>query len=345
MKTAVVALGGNAITIPGEHDSIRNQFRRTRQSLQPIVNLIADGYHLAITHGNGPQVGNAMLRVELARGKAPNLPLGICVADIEGGMGYMIEQSLQNRLIREGITRPVVTILTQVIVSEDDPSLANPTKFIGQFYSKRKAVKLAEELGWVVREDSGRGWRQVVPSPKPLGIVEKDAIGELVRSGVIVIAAGGGGIPVRVEGDGTYEGVDAVIDKDRASVVLAKEIGANLLVILTGVEKVALNFQKPDQVELDELDVRSARKYLQEGHFPPGSMGDKIAAAIEFVESGGEEVIISSIEKAYEAVTGRTGTHIVKEERRKGETARVSGKRNLQGLRHPGAGRRTGEKS
>ncbi len=317
MKTAVVALGGNAITLPDEEDTIANQFRRTRQSLQPIVNLIADGYNLAITHGNGPQVGNAMLRVELAGGKAPCLPLGICVADIEGGMGYMIEQSLQNRLIRERIDRPVISILTQIIVDKDDPSLSNPTKFIGQFYSRKKAKKLSEELGWLMKKDSGRGFRQVVPSPRPITIVEKKTIRRLVEEGIIVIAAGGGGIPVRVEQDGTYEGVDAVIDKDRASVVLAKEIGAHLLVILTGVEKVSLNFNTPDQIDLDELTVEKARKYLEEGHFPPGSMGDKIEAAIEFVESSGGEVIISSIEKAYEAVIGRTGTHIVKEENKR----------------------------
>ncbi|MFQ6103835.1 MAG: carbamate kinase [Candidatus Glassbacteria bacterium] len=325
MKTAVVALGGNAITLPGEEDTIRNQFRRTRQSLAPIVKLIAEGYNLAITHGNGPQVGNAMLRVELARGKAPNLPLGICVADIEGGMGYMIEQSLQNRLILEGIDRSVVTVLTQVVVDKDDPSLSNPTKFIGQFYTREQAKEVADELDWVMKEDSGRGWRQVVPSPEPITIVEKQTIRRLVESGVIVIAAGGGGIPVRVEEDGSYEGVDAVIDKDRASVVLAREIGANLLLILTGVEKVALNFNTPEQIDLDVLTVESAREYLKEGQFPAGSMGDKIEAAIDFVETGGDRVIISSIEKAYEAVAGRTGTLIVKEEKGRRETSRISG--------------------
>jgi carbamate kinase len=312
MKTAVVALGGNAITLPGEEDTIASQFRRTRQSLAPIVKLIASGYNLAISHGNGPQVGNAMLRVQLARGKAPVLPLGICVADIEGGMGYMIEQSLQNRLMLERINRPVVTVLSQVVVDKNDPSLANPTKFIGQFYTKKKALELAKELGWVVKEDAGRGWRQVVPSPEPLTIVEKEEIRRLVKSGVIVITAGGGGIPVRIEPDGTYEGVDAVIDKDRASVVLAREIGASLLLILTGVERVALDFNTPRQRDLDVLTVRSARRYLEEGHFPRGSMGDKIEAAIEFIETGGREVIISSIEKAYEAVLGETGTRIVK---------------------------------
>ena len=315
MKTAVVALGGNALTLPDEKDTIRNQFRRTRQSLTSIVSLIAEGYNLAISHGNGPQVGNALLRVQLSRAEAPNLPLGICVADVEGGMGYMIEQSLQNRLILDKIDRSVISMLTQVVVDRDDPSISNPSKFIGQFYSKEEALKIASELGWVVKEDSGRGWRQVVPSPEPITIVEKDIIKDLVGRGVVVIAAGGGGIPVRIEEDGTYEGVDAVIDKDRASVVLAREIGASLLLIVTGVEKVSLNFNTPDQVDLDELNIAMARKYLEEGHFPSGSMGDKIEAAIEFLESGGEEVIISSIEKAYDAVTGRTGTHIVKDKR------------------------------
>ncbi len=314
-KSAVVALGGNAITTPDEEDTIANQFRRTRRSLAPIVKLVADGYNLAITHGNGPQVGNALLRVELARERAPILPLGICVADIEGGMGYMIEQSLQNRLITDRIDRRVVTVLSQVIVAGDDPQLSNPTKFIGQFCSKEEADRIADAVGWTMKEDSGRGWRQVVPSPRPLTIVEKDEIRTLVDAGVIVITAGGGGIPVRVEPDGTYEGVDAVIDKDRASVVLAREIGASLLLILTGVEKVALDFGTPDQVDLDTLDIESAKKHLAEGQFPPGSMGDKIEAAIEFIGSGGEQVIISSIEKAYEAVVGNTGTRIVKEER------------------------------
>ncbi len=308
----MVALGGNAITKKGEEDTIARQFANTRESLRGVVELIRDGYNLAITHGNGPQVGNAILRVELARGKAPVLPLGICVADTEGGMGYMIEQSLQNRLKKERIKRDVVTIVTQVIVDKDDPSIKEPTKFIGQFYTRGEARKLAKERGWVMKEDRAKMWRRVVPSPIPREIVEKKTIKNLVRNGVIVIAAGGGGIPVYIERDGALEGVDAVIDKDRASAILARDIGAELLLILTEVEKVALDFGTVFQKDLDKLTVEQAKKYLAEGHFPPGSMGPKIEAAIQFLESGGKEVIITSIPKAFEAVKKRTaGTRIL----------------------------------
>jgi carbamate kinase len=311
-KTAVVALGGNAITKKGEEDTIAQQFRNTRESLRGIVELIRDGYNLAITHGNGPQVGNAVLRVELARDKTPVLPLGICVADTEGGMGYMIEQSLQNRLDKEGIKRDVVTVVTQVIVDKDDPSIKEPSKFIGQFYSRKDAKRLARERDWVVKEDRGKMWRRVVPSPIPLEIVEKKTIKSLVEKGIVVIAAGGGGIPVCREKNGTLEGVDAVIDKDRASAVLARDIGAELLVILTEVEKVALNFGTLLQMNLDRLTVAEVKKHQQDGHFPAGSMGPKIEAAIQFLESGGKEVIITSIPKAYDAVKKKTaGTRIV----------------------------------
>ena len=311
-RTAVVALGGNAITKKGEEDSIARQFANTRESLRGIVELIKDGYNLAITHGNGPQVGNAILRVELARGKAPILPLGICVADTEGGMGYMIEQSLANRLKKEKIEREVVTIVTQVIVDKDDPSIKSPTKFIGQFYPKAEAKKLAKQNGWVVREDRGKQWRRVVSSPIPLEIVEKKTIKTLVRNGVIVISAGGGGIPVYVQNERRLEGVDAVIDKDRASAVLARDIGAELLLILTDVEKVALHYGTLLQQNLDRLTVEEARKHLAERHFPPGSMGPKIEAAIQFLEAGGKEVIITSIPKAYDSVKKKNaGTRIV----------------------------------
>lgn len=311
-KTAVVALGGNAITKKGEEDTVARQFANTRESLEGIVLLIKDGYNLAITHGNGPQVGNAILRVELARGRAPILPLGVCVADTEGGMGYMIEQSLENRLKKEKIKRDVATIVTQVIVDKDDPSITHPTKFIGQFYTKEEAKKLAKENGWVVKEDRGKMWRRVVSSPIPLEIVEKKTIKTLVQNGIIVIATGGGGIPVYVENNGDLEGVDAVIDKDRASAILARDIGAELLLILTEVEKVALNFGTLLQIDLNKLTVEEAKKYLKEGHFPPGSMGPKIEAAIQFLESGGKEVIITSIPKAYDSVKKKNaGTRIV----------------------------------
>lgn len=311
-KTAVIALGGNAITRKEVEDTIANQFANTRSSLYGLIELIRSGYNIAITHGNGPQVGNAILRVELARGKAPILPLGICVADTEGGMGYMIGQSLQNRLYRDKIQREVVTIITQVEVNKDDPELANPSKFIGQFYSEQEAVLFQTERGWVMKEDSNRGWRRVVPSPIPKKIVEGRIIAQLVDSGVIVIAAGGGGIPVYVEKDGTLEGVDAVIDKDRASALLANQILAEMLIILTNIEKVAVNFGKPNQKLIDEMTASEAEEYLRQGHFPPGSMGPKIEAAIDFLRNGGTKVVVSSIDKAAEAVFGNAGTVITR---------------------------------
>ena len=310
LKTAVVALGGNAITRKGEADDIHRQFANTRKSLDPLVELIREGYNLAISHGNGPQVGNALLRVELAKDITPFVPLGVLVADTQGSMGYMIAQSLENRLKREGIHQKVCTVITQVIVDRDDPSIKNPTKFIGQFYSEEEARKLASQLNWVVKDDAGRGWRRVVPSPKPLDIVEGVIIRNLVRGGVIVIAAGGGGIPVYVENDGTYEGVDAVVDKDYASAVLGNAIGAELLIIVTNIDKVYLNFGSPDQKPLDRIAVGEMEKLLHQGHFPYGSMGPKVSAAIKFIKGGGKKVVITSIENAYSAVAGSTGTII-----------------------------------
>ena len=310
LKTAVVALGGNAITRKGEADDIHRQFANTRKSLDPIVELIREGYNLAISHGNGPQVGNALLRVELAKDITPFVPLGVLVADTQGSMGYMIAQSLENRLKREGIHQKVCTVITQVIVDRDDPSIKNPTKFIGQFYSEEEARKLASQLNWVVKDDAGRGWRRVVPSPKPLDIVEGVIIRNLVRGGVIVIAAGGGGIPVYVENDGTYEGVDAVVDKDYASAVLGNAIGAELLIIVTNIDKVYLNFGSPDQKPLDRIAVGEMEKLVHQGHFPYGSMGPKVSAAIKFIKGGGKKVVITSIENAYSAVAGSTGTII-----------------------------------
>lgn len=311
VKTAVVALGGNAISRKDMPDTIANQFRLTRESLSAILPLIKAGYNIAMTHGNGPQVGNAILRVELARDRTPVLPIGICVADTEGGIGYMIAQSLQNRLLREKIERAVATIVTQVVVDRNDPAMANPTKFIGQFYTEEDAKRFAAERGWTVKQDGDRGWRRVVGSPQPQRIVEGEVIRAMVEDGVIAIAAGGGGIPVYIEDDGTYEGVDVVIDKDRASAVLGHAIGAEMLLILTAVDRVAINFGKPNQQPLAKITASEARRYLDEGHFPDGSMGPKIDAAIQFIEGGGRQVLITSIEKAEAALRQQDGTWIL----------------------------------
>jgi carbamate kinase len=293
-------------------DTITNQFRHTRESLNGIVELIREGYNIVVTHGNGPQVGNALLRIELARGKAPILPLGVLVADTEGGMGYMIQQSLHNRLKDEGLTRSVVTIITQIVVAPDDPAIANPTKFIGQFYTKEDAADFAETRGWQMKKDANRGWRRVVPSPMPLRTVESETIKLLVESGAVVIAAGGGGIPIYIDHRNWYEGIDAVIDKDLASAVLAGEIGASLLSILTSVDAVAVNFGTPRQKNLSHVTLSEIKRLYDEGHFPEGSMGPKILAAIRFLEKGGEIVTISSFENACKALRGEAGTRIVR---------------------------------
>ena len=311
LPVAVVALGGNAISSPSEPDTIANQFRHTRDAVAGVVDLIRRGYHVAISHGNGPQVGNALLRVELARGRAPELPLGIIVADTEGGMGYMIEQCLQNVMLRRGLRREVVTIVTQVLVDRNDPALTNPTKYIGQFFSEDEAKRLAQSEGWAVKKDGDRGWRRVVGSPQPLQILNGATIRQLVEMGKVVIAAGGGGIPVYSEKDGWLEGVDAVIDKDRASAVLARDIGAQDLFILTDCECVALHYGKPNQTNLRRLTAAEAQTYYEQGHFPPGSMGPKIEAAIRFLQLGGKRAIICALSKLMESLDGGSGTTIV----------------------------------
>jgi len=311
-KTAVVAFGGNAITREFEEGDIYQQFANTRRSLMGIIGLIEKGYKLALTHGNGPQVGNYLIRVEESRHIVPPIPLGVIVADLEGGMGYMIEQSLQNKLHLRGINRKVVTIIAQVIVDKNDPSISNPTKFVGPFYKEDQVEKLVKERGWIVKYDEGRGYRRVVPSPIPQEIIEKDTIKKLVDDGVIVITAGGGGAPVYIEADGTYEGVDGVVDKDRTAAILARDINAQELYILTAVDKVSLHYKKPNQVDLYKISLAEAKQYLAEGHFPAGSMGPKIESAIHFLENGGELVVISSVEKMHDAVDGITGTRIFK---------------------------------
>lgn len=311
MKKAVLALGGNAIIRAGEKGTIAQQFKNTRDSLGGVVELIKQGYHLAITHGNGPQVGNMLIQqlAGMDKGVAP-LPLGVLNAATEGTMGYMIEQCLQNKLSSQGLTHKVITLITQVEIDKNDPSIANPSKPIGPFYTKEIADKMIKEYNWTMVEDAGRGYRQVVASPKPVDIPQAEVIKELVDEGNIVIACGGGGIPFYVDEQRTFEGFDAVIDKDYASALLANEIGADLLVILTGVDKVSINFGKPNQEDLDRVSIAEAQKYFDDGQFPKGSMGPKILAARDFIQKGGKQVLITSIEKIVDAFEGKTGTII-----------------------------------
>ena len=310
-KIIVVALGGNALVQEGEKGTIGEQFANTRKSITGIVQCIKKGFDVVITHGNGPQVGNMLLRTELSRDTVPELPLGICVADTEGAIGYMIQQTMVNSLLKEQINKSVVTILTQVIVDKGDSAFRNPSKPIGPFFTADEAGEIINEKGWAMVEDSHRGYRRVVASPMPIKIVERESIKKLLVSGEVVIAAGGGGIPVIVEKDGFLEGADVVVDKDLASSVLALDIKADYLMMLTGVENVCLNYGESDQKPLGSITVEEAERYMAEGHFPPGSMGPKIQAAINFLKGGGESAFITAIDKVWEAIVGKTGTRIV----------------------------------
>lgn len=309
-KRIVIAFGGNAILKKGQEGTVYEQFANTREAINNIVGLIREGHQLVITHGNGPQVGNILVRVEAAKGLAYEVPLGVCVAETQGEMGYMIAQSLQNRLVREKIDRQVACIITQVVADRNDPSILNPSKPVGRFFTREEAGEM-QAKGKTMVEDAGRGWRRVVPSPQPTHVVESPLIRQLIDSETIVIACGGGGMPVYIEDDGTFEGIDGVVDKDLASAVLADEIGADELIILTEVDKVAIHFNTPQQRFLDRMTVSEARGYLAEGHFPKGSMGPKIKAVIDFLERGGRRAIIASLEQAHDALHGRAGTEIV----------------------------------
>lgn len=313
-RTAVVALGGNAISNPDQRETIHTQFAQTRKSLGGIIELLQADYKVVVSHGNGPQIGYELLRVEAARGQAPEQPLGVLVAATEGWMGYMIEQSLINRLHDEKMDNGVVALVSQVVVDKDDPTLKDPSKFVGPTYPEYEAYRLARERGWTVKQDKGRGgYRRVVGSPIPQKVINAKAVRELLDSGYVVVAAGGGGVPAYVMENGHLEGVDAVIDKDRASAVLANQIGATDLLILTAVEKVALNFGRSDQVDLERMTVAEAKEYHAIGHFQAGSMGPKVAAAWEFLERGGERAIITDLEHVSSALAGKAGTTIVKE--------------------------------
>ncbi|HDS45692.1 MAG TPA: carbamate kinase [Methanomicrobia archaeon] len=308
MSLIVAALGGNAIIKQGEQGTFAQQFRNTYESMGYIAHLIRAGHQVVLTHGNGPQVGFIMIQAEAAAGKVPTAPLHVDVAQSQGSMGYMIAQSLINQLEAHNIDISVAAVVTQVLVDREDQAMKNPTKPVGAFYSRERAAEL-ERRGHAIVEDSGRGWRRVVPSPRPMRIIETALIKELVQAGTIVVACGGGGIPVATE-NGTLRGVDAVIDKDLASSLLAVQLKATVLMFLTTVDQVALNYNSPQQVDLDRLSLAEARQYLSEGQFPAGSMGPKIEAAIEFVERGGEQAIVCKPESVVEALAGRAGTVI-----------------------------------
>jgi carbamate kinase len=309
-KRLLITLGGNAILPARGTGTFEEQCAITRLTMQPIAEMIRDGVQVILSHGNGPIVGNILIRNEAARDQIPQMPLDVCGADSQGGIGYMMQQSLQNELHRLGIDRPVTTLVTQIVVDERDPAFRRPTKSIGPFYDRERAHLLAKEKGWTVVEDAGRGYRRVVASPRPLEVVEIEAIRGLVEDGLTVIAAGGGGIPVSRQWDGTLHGVEAVIDKDLASSLLARLLGCETLVIITGVERVAVNFKKPDQRDLDDVTVDELERYQTEGHFPAGNMGPKVQAAIEFLRGGGRDVMITAPEKTREALRGTTGTRV-----------------------------------
>ena len=308
----VVALGGNAITRPGDDGSVGQDYANLKRSLNGVLSLVQKGHEVVLTHGNGPQVGNQMIRVELARGQAPDLPLDLVVADLQGGLGYMIERVLRNKLLRQGIEQPVCALLTLVEVDVEDPAFSDPSKYVGPFFAESEIRQLAQARGWVVKEDPGRGWRRVVPSPQPIGIVEHQLIRTLIDAGALVIVTGGGGIPVARNAQGMLTGVEAVIDKDLASSVLAVEIGASDLYILTAVEQVALDFGTPQERPLDSLTAAAARSYLRDGQFHPGTMGPKIQAACRFVEQGGQRALITDIFTLSQALNGETGTWITR---------------------------------
>lgn len=310
-KTIVVALGGNALIEEGTQGTIQEQFENTRKSMAAIVGLVKEGHHVVLTHGNGPQAGVHLIRNEAGASQVPPATLNVIVADTQGSIGYMVQQSLMNALVKAGVKKDVVTVVTQVVVDKNDPSMLNPTKYVGPFF-KEADLDACKAKGWVMKEDPGRGYRRVVASPIPADVVEKETIHELLRSGKVVIAVGGGGVPVCRNADGTLDGVDAVIDKDRASALLASQIGADELLILTGVDRVAINFKKPDMKVLDSMTVAEAEKHMADGQFPKGSMGPKIEAAVDFIKRGGKLVVITSLEKAQEAVDGKAGTRVVK---------------------------------
>jgi carbamate kinase len=311
-RTAVVAIGGNSLIKDTMHQTVRDQYIAAGETCWHIAAMIRDGWDVVITHGNGPQVGFILRRSELASHELHEIPLDVCGADTQGAIGYALQQNLQNDFARLGIDREVATVITQTEVAADDPAFGDPTKPIGSYMDEAQAARRRDEDGWSVVEDAGRGWRRVVASPAPKRIVEEDVVRELLRTGVVVIAAGGGGIPVVADEDGELRGIAAVIDKDHASSLLARSLGAELFLISTSIEQVALRFGTPEQEWVDRLTVEEARGYLAEGtHFAKGSMAPKIQAAVAFVEATGGTALITNPENVERALAGETGTRIV----------------------------------
>jgi len=310
-QLTVVALGGNAILQPGQEGSFEEQMKNVRVTCEQLAEMVVSGeYKVVITHGNGPQVGNILLQNETAKSVAAPMPLFVCGAESQGLIGFMIQQNLMNLLAERGMPQvPVATVVTQVIVGRDDPAFAHPTKPVGPFYKEEEAKALEREKGYHVREDAGRGWRRVVPSPDPIAIAEKEAIRKLVEARAIVIASGGGGIPVVREESG-LRGVDAVIDKDLAGERLAADVGASIFMILTDVDQVKLNYKTPEEKGVSRMTLAEAKRYHAEGHFAKGSMEPKVRAAIRFIEAGGKRAIITSLHRALDALEGHAGTTI-----------------------------------
>ncbi len=312
-KVAVVAIGGNSLIKDKQHVSVQDQYNAVKETTRHIVDMIEKGWDIAIGHGNGPQVGFILRRSEIAAKVAGmhEVPLDACGADSQGAIGYALQQNLYNEFKRRGMTKSAATVVTQVLVDKDDPAFQNPTKPIGSFMDEEEARRRAKENSWTVVEDAGRGWRRVVPSPIPQKIVEIEAVRKLLDAGIITITVGGGGIPIIEEEDGTLKGVAAVIDKDFASSLLARSIRADLFLISTAVEKVYLNFNKPNQKAIDQMTVSQAKRYLKEGHFAKGSMEPKIRAIIWYLEAGGKEAIITDPEHLTAALEGETGTRVI----------------------------------
>ncbi|GIP35371.1 carbamate kinase [Paenibacillus sp. J2TS4] len=311
-KTILVALGGNAILRPKQEATFENQLANVSASCRILARLIEMGYRLIITHGNGPQVGNILRQNEEARKVVPQMPLDVCNAESQGLIGYMVQQSLRNELELIGVSKSVVSLVTRVEVSPDDQAFQNPTKPIGAFYSEEEAKELMKDKGWILKEDANRGWRRVVPSPQPIRILEADIIKRMVDQDQIVIACGGGGIPVVRKTDGTHRGIEAVIDKDHSGCKLAQEVGADVMLILTDVENAYIHYGRPEQKALTRVTIAELEKFKQEGHFSEGSMKPKIDAAARFADSGGTS-IICSLNHADLALQGEKGTLIVKE--------------------------------